>query len=69
MTQYNILTEFGVIVKLVEPIIMHLNEIYSEVFLGVQLSDEFPVQASVKQGDDLYHFFSNLLQIVIRKFQ
>jgi hypothetical protein len=41
---YNILIEFGVLLKLVTMIKMFLNEIYSKVLIGKQLSDNFPIQ-------------------------
>jgi hypothetical protein len=47
---YNILTEVGVPVKLVRFIKMCLHETYSK---GKHLSDSFPIQNSLKQGDAL----------------
>jgi len=40
-------------VKLVRPIKMCLNETYSEVHIGKNLSDAFPIQHGQKQGDAL----------------
>ena len=40
---YNILIEFGILMKLVRLIKMCLNEIYSSVRLGKNLSDIFPL--------------------------
>jgi hypothetical protein len=48
---YNILTQFGVLMKLVRLIKMHLNEMYSRVSTGKHLSDSFLIQNGLKQGD------------------
>jgi hypothetical protein len=45
---YNIVIEFGVPMKLVRPIKMCLNEMYSKVRIGKHLSDSFPIQNGVK---------------------
>jgi hypothetical protein len=50
---YNILVEFGIPKKLVRLIKMCLNETYSEVHIGKRLSDKFPIQNGLKQGDAL----------------
>jgi hypothetical protein len=39
--------------KLVRLIKMYLNETYSKVCIGKHLSDSFPVQNDLKQGDAL----------------
>jgi hypothetical protein len=39
--------------KLVKLIIMCLNEIYSKVHIGKHLSNSFPIQNGLKQGDAL----------------
>jgi hypothetical protein len=50
---YNILIKFGVPMKLVRLIKMCLNEKYSKVRIGKYLSNNFPIQNSLKQGDAL----------------
>jgi hypothetical protein len=46
-----ILIEFGVPMKLVRLIKMCLSETYSEVHIGKHLSDNFPIQNGLRQGD------------------
>jgi hypothetical protein len=49
---------------------MRLNETYSNVCAGKLLSDEFPIQNGLKQGDALLPLlFSFTLECVIRKVQ
>jgi hypothetical protein len=48
---YNILKVFGVPMKLVRLIKMCLNVTYSKVRIGKHLSDNFPIQNGLKQGD------------------
>jgi hypothetical protein len=48
---YNILLQFGIPKKLVRVIKIYLNEMYSEVHIGTLLSDKFPIQNGLKQGD------------------
>jgi hypothetical protein len=50
---YNNLLEFGIGKKLVRLIKMCLNETYSKVRIGKLLSDKFPIQNGLKQGDAL----------------
>jgi hypothetical protein len=50
---YNILTEFSVPMKLVRLIKMCLNETYSKVRVGKYLSNNFPIQNGLKEGDAL----------------
>jgi hypothetical protein len=50
---YNILLEFSIHKKLVRIIKICLNEIYSKVHVCKLLSDKFPTQNGLKQGDDL----------------
>jgi hypothetical protein len=67
---YNILLEFGVLKKLLSLIKMCLNETYSKVRVGKLLSDKFPIQNGLKQGDALSPLLFNFaLEYAIRKFQ
>jgi hypothetical protein len=67
---YNILLEFGIPKKLVRIIKMCLNETYSKVHIGKLLSDMFPIQNGLKQGDALPPLFFNFaLEYAIRKVQ
>jgi len=50
---YNILTEFGVPMKLVLLIQIYLNETYSKVRMSNLLSVGLPIQNDLKQGDAL----------------
>jgi hypothetical protein len=50
---YNISIEFGVPMKLLRLIKMCLNEMYTKVCIGKHLSDDFPIQNCLKQGDPL----------------
>jgi hypothetical protein len=56
---YNILAEFGVPVKLVRLINMYLYVVDGEIHIGKNLSDAFPVQNGVKQGDALLPLLFN----------
>jgi hypothetical protein len=67
---YNILNEFGIPRKLVGLIKMCLNETYSRVLIGKNLSDKFTVQDGLKQGDALSPLLFNFaLEYAIRKVQ
>jgi sorting nexin-29 len=67
---YNILLEFGIPKKLVRPIKMCLNETYSKFRIGKLLSDKFPIQNGLKQGDALSPLLFNFaLEYAIRKVQ
>ena len=50
---YNILIEFGILMKLERLIKMYLTETYSRVRVGKNFSDMFPIRNSLKQGDAL----------------
>ena len=50
---YNILIEFGILMKLVRLIKMCLTEAYSRVRVGKSLSEMFPTRNGLKQGDAL----------------
>jgi hypothetical protein len=67
---YNILLEFGIPKKLVRLIKMCLNETYNKVHIGKLLSDKFPIQNGLKQGDALLPLLFNFaLEYAIRKVQ
>jgi hypothetical protein len=56
--------------KLVRLIKMCLNETYSKINIGKHLSDNFPIQNGLKQGDALSPLLFNfVLQYAIRKVQ
>jgi hypothetical protein len=56
--------------KLAMLIKMCLNEIYSKVCIGTHLSDNFPTQNSLKEGDALTPLLFNFaLEYAIRKVQ
>jgi hypothetical protein len=67
---YNILIELEVPMKLVRLIKMSLNETYSKAHIGKHLSDSFPIQNGLKQGDALSPLLFNVaLEYAIRKVQ
>jgi hypothetical protein len=67
---YNILIEFGIPRKLAVSIKMCLNETYSRVHIGKNLSDKFTVQNGLKQGDALSPVLFNFaLEYAIRRVQ
>jgi hypothetical protein len=66
----NILTEFGVTMKLVRLIKMYLNETYSKIRIGKYLSDNISYSNGLKQGDALSPLLLNFaLEYAIRNFQ
>jgi hypothetical protein len=67
---YNILIQFGTPMNLVRLIKMCFNETYSKVRIGKHLSDSFPVQNDLKQGNALSSLLFNFaLEYAIRKVQ
>jgi hypothetical protein len=67
---YNILVEFGIPKKLVRLIKTCLNETYSKVRVGKLLSDKFPIQNGLKQGNTLSPLLFNFaLEYATRKVQ
>jgi hypothetical protein len=67
---YNILLEFGIPKKLVRLIKMCLNETSSKVHVDKLLSDMFPIQNGLKQGDVVLPLLFNFaLEYAIRKVQ
>jgi hypothetical protein len=56
--------------KLVTLIKMCINETYNKVHIGKHLSDSFPVQNGLKQGDALSPMLLNFaLEYAVRKVQ
>jgi hypothetical protein len=67
---YNILTEIHIPMKLVRLIEMCLNETYSRVRVGKNLSDIFPIGNGLEQGDFLSPLLFNFaLDYAIRRVQ
>jgi hypothetical protein len=64
---YSILIEFGVPIKLLRLIKMCLNEMYSKVRIGKHLSDNFPIQNGLNQGDPLFLLLFDFALYAIRK--
>ena len=60
---YNILTEFGILLRLVMLIKMCLNETYSRVRVDKNLPDMFPIRNGLKQGDALSPLFLNFASV------
>jgi hypothetical protein len=62
--------EFVIPKKIVKLITMCLNETYSKVRVSKLLSDKFPIQNGLKQGDGLSPLLFNFaLEYAIRKVQ
>jgi len=67
---YNILTEFGILMKREELIKTCLNESYSRVRVGKHLSDMFSLRNGLKQGDAIkLLLFNFVLDCAIRRVQ
>jgi hypothetical protein len=67
---YNIPIEFGIPIRLVRLIKICLNETYIKVSIGKHLSDSFPIQNGLKQGDALSPLLFNFaLEYATRKVQ
>jgi hypothetical protein len=67
---HNILLEIGIPKKLVRLIKMCLNETCSKICVSKHLSDTFPIQNGLKQGDGLLPLLFNFaLEYAIRKVQ
>jgi hypothetical protein len=67
---YKILIESGILTKLGGLIKMCLNETYSRVRIGKNLSDKFLIQNGLKQGDALSPLLFNFaLEYAIRRVQ
>jgi hypothetical protein len=67
---YNIITEFGIPRKLVGLIKICLDEIYSRVHMGKNLSDKFHIQNGLKQRVALSPLLFNFaLEYAIRRVQ
>jgi sorting nexin-29 len=65
---YHILLKFVIPKKLVRLIKMCLNETYGKICIGKLLSDKFPIQNGLKQGDVLSPLLFNFsLEYAIRK--
>jgi len=66
---YNILTEFGIPMKLVRLIKMCLNETCSGVWVCKHLSDIFPIRNGLKQDVLSPLLFNFALEYAIRRVQ
>jgi len=67
---YNILTEYGICMKLVRLIKMCLTETYSRVRVGKNLSNTFPITNGLKQGCTLSPLLFNFaLEYAIKRVQ
>jgi hypothetical protein len=67
---YSVLIQFGVLMKIGRLIKMFLSKTYNKVLTGKHLSDSFPIQNGLKQGDTLSPLLFNFsLGHAIRKVQ
>jgi hypothetical protein len=70
MVLHNILHDFGIPMKLVRLIKMHLNETYDRDRVGKHFPDMFPIKNYLKEGDTLSPLrFNFALVYVIRRVQ
>jgi len=67
---YNILSEFGILMKLVRLINMCLNKTYSKVCTGKKVLGAFAIQNGLKHGDALLPLLFNFaLEYAVMKVQ
>ena len=67
---YNILIEFGILMKLVMLSKIYLNETYRKVRVGKHLPDMFPIRDGSKQGNSLSSLlFNSSLEYAVRRVQ
>ena len=67
---YNILTEFGISMKLVRLIYVCLTETYRRVRVSKHLFDRFPTRNDMKEGSALLPLlFNSSLEYAIRRAQ
>jgi hypothetical protein len=67
---YSVLIEFGVTRKLIRLVKMCLNETHSTMCIGKNLSDKFPIQNGLKQGETVSpSLFNFALEYPIRRVQ
>jgi len=66
----NIFIKFGILMKLVRLIKMCLTETHSRVWVGINLSDMFPIKNVLKKGHAVSPLFCNFsLEYAIRRVQ
>jgi hypothetical protein len=67
---YNILIDFGILLKLVRLIKIYLNEIYGRDQVGKHLCDRIPIKSGLKQGDAISPLLSKFaLEYAIRRIK
>jgi hypothetical protein len=66
---YSIILEFGVPIRLFRPIEICLSKTFYKMHISKDLSDEFPIQNGLKQGDSLLPLFFLALEYGIIKVQ
>jgi len=65
----NIFIELGIHMKFHRVFKMCLSETYGNVCIGKYLSDTFPIQNDLKEGDTLSFLFNFALECTMRKVQ